>query len=74
MIKGEKQNFSGQSESSPSLLIPETTASTSKQWKEIIVSLSGPVETTQASLSVFSGQEPHEMGLGLGTFPIFVGF
>ena len=67
--KGEKQNFSGQSESSPSLLVPETIASTSKQWKEIIVSLSGPVETTQASfISVFWTRATRD-GSWLGHIP-----
>lgn len=52
--EGNRGNFSGQSQSSPSLLVSEATASNLKQWKEIIVGLGGPVETTQANfISVF---------------------
>ena len=41
-------NFSGQSKSSPFLLVGEATASSWKQWKEITVGLSGPVQTSDS--------------------------
>lgn len=41
-----RENFSGQSESSPFLLVLAGTVSSPKQWKEITVGLSGPVEAS----------------------------